>query len=761
MPPGLSSRLRLAFPLLLIVASSPSPARAATPPEGFSPPVKNRLKDVDSLIGTAGSDTLPVVTRPFGFTQWTAVTRDHLISVRPYHYDDARIQGFLGTHQPAIWMGDYGYVKLMPGVGRVALGQSFPFRHADESAAPHRYRVEMQADSGRIVAEVTASEHSALMRFAFPPGKPPFFVLEAIKCRNLEHTTCPGVPGTAEVRVEQHEIVGRNPDRQSHALGPALPNFAGYFVVQFSRAFAAGVGSWEGERLRPGVRAVSGLHVGSYVTFPPDAREVLVKIGTSFISVEQARANLRREVPGWDLDALEAEGAAAWNALLDRIDVEGGTPEQRRSFYTALFHALLYPRLFSEGGRYYSAFDDRVHEGVSYNDFSLWDTFRAEHPLLTLVAPERANDMVKALVQMDAEGGRLPIWPNPTETNIMIASHADCVIADAFVKGLRGYDVQKAYAAVRKDAMVPPPLDTTTRWADRAPWLGPAAPPGGVGFEARGGLTYCLGLGYVPYDKTDESVSRTVEFGIDDYCAARMARELQPEDADLLMKRAGSYRNLFNPATGMLAPRASDGTWGPDPTAGFTEGSPWTYLFGAMHDPAGMIGLFGGPERFVARLDENFDRGHYVHENEPGHHYAYLYDYAGQAWKTQERVRAILGKQYQPTPQGLKGDDDCGQMSAWYVLSALGFYPVAPASGAYALASPLFDRATLYFDAPYPRGRFTILVRGQSPANVYIQSALLNGKPLAGPFLEHADLVAGDGVLEITLGSEPNRGRWR
>ncbi len=702
MPPGLSSRLRLAFPLLLLAASA---ARAATPPEGFSPPAKNRLKDVDSLIGTAGSDTLPVVTRPFGFTQWTPVTRDHLISVRPYQYDDARIQGFLGTHQPAIWMGDYGYVKLMPGVGRVALGQSFPFRHADESAAPHRYRVEMQADSGRIVAEVTASEHSALMRFAFPPGRPPFFVLEAIKCRNLEHTTCPGVPGTSEVRVEQHEIVGRNPDRQSHALGPALPNFAGYFVVQFSRAFAAGVGSWEGDRLRPGVRAVSGLHVGSYVTFPPDAREVLVKIGTSFISVEQARANLRREVPGWDLDALEAEGAAAWNALLDRIDVEGGTPEQRRSFYTALFHALLYPRLFSEGGRYYSAFDDRVHEGVSYNDFSLWDTFRAEHPLLTLVAPERANDMVKALVQMDAEGGRLPIWPNPTETNIMIASHADCVIADAFVKGLRGYDVQKAYAAVRKDAMVPPPLDTTTRWADRAPWLGPAAPPGGVGFEARGGLTYCLGLGYVPYDKTDESVSRTVEFGI--------------------------------------------------------EGSPWTYLFGAMHDPAGMIDLLGGPERFVARLDENFDRGHYVHENEPGHHYAYLYDYAGQAWKTQERVRAILGKQYQPTPQGLKGDDDCGQMSAWYVFSALGFYPVAPASGAYALASPLFDRATLYFDAPYPRGRFTIAVRGQSPANVYIQSALLNGTPLAGPFLDHADLVAGDGVLEITLGPQPNRGRWR
>jgi predicted alpha-1,2-mannosidase len=303
-----------------------------------------------------------------------------------------------------------------------------------------------------------------------------------------------------------------------------------------------------------------------------------------------------------------------------------------------------------------------------------------------------------------------------------------------------------------------PAFDTTTRWADRAPWLGPAAPPGGAGFEARGGLTFYQALGYVPYDRTEESVSRTVEFGIDDYCVAQMAKELRPEDADVLTKRAGNYRNLFNPETGLLAPRAADGTWGRDPTAGFTEGSPWTYLFGAMHDPAGMIALFGGPERFVARLDENFDRGHYVHENEPGHHYAYLYDYAGQPWKTQERVRAILGRQYQATPQGLKGDDDCGQMSAWYVLSALGFYPC---SGVTPTPRPLFDRATLYFDAPYRRGRFTIEVRGRAPGNVYIQSASLDGKPLAGPSLRHDELVSGDGLLEIVLGPRPNPGLWR
>jgi putative alpha-1,2-mannosidase len=750
-------RLRLALPVLLFAST----AAAAGPPPAPSPPARDRLKDVDVLVGTAGSDTLPAVTRPFGFTQWTPVTRDHFVSARPYHYDDARIQGFLGTHQPAVWMGDYGYLTLMPGVGPVVLGQSLPFRHEDESAAPNRYRVEMQAGPGKIAVEMTASDHSALMRLTFPPGPPPFVVLEAIHCRDVGYTSCPGLPGFAEIRAAGHEIVGRNPDRQSYALGPALARFAGYFVVQFSRPFAADVGSWVGDQLRPGARTVSGLHVGSYVTFPPGTREVLVKIGTSFVGADQARANLAREIPGWDMEALEAEGAAAWNALLDRIDVEGGTAEERRTFYTALYHSLLYPRLFSEHGRYYSAFDDRVHEGVSYDDFSLWDTFRAEHPLLALVVPERVNDMVRALVQMEAEGGRLPLWPNPTATNIMIGSHADCVIADAFVKGLRGYDVDKAYAAIREDAMEPPPLDTKTRWADRAPWLGPPAPPHGVGFEARGGLTYYETLGYVPYDRTDESVSRTVEFGVDDYCVAQMAKEIRPSDAESLMRRSGSYRNLFNPATGMLAPRASDGTWGPDPTAGFTEGSPWTYLFGAMHDPAGMIAMLGGPDAFAAKLDENFDGGHYVHENEPGHHYAWLYDYAGRPEKTQERVRSILENQYQPTPRGLKGDDDCGQMSAWYVFAALGLYPVAPASGEYALASPLFDRATLYFDAPYRRGRFTIEVRGRAPGSVYVQSAVLDGRPLTRPFLSHHDLVAGDGRLEITLGPEPHPTLWR
>ena len=712
------------------------------------------------MIGTEGSDTLPSVTRPFGFTQWTPATRDVEIGTRPYHFSDTRITGFVGTHQPAVWMGDYGYVKLMPGVGVPALGQELPFRHEEEKAGPDRYSVQLQAASGKIGVEIAAAEHSAILRMRFPPGPAPFVVLEAIHCRDRGPTSCPGVPGSSSVDAARREITGFNPDRQSHRLGPALPHFAGYFVAQFDRPFGTDVGSWTEDRLLAGTRSVLGLHAGSYVTFPVGTREVSVRVGTSFISIEQARENLRKEAPGFDLEALAKQGAAEWNELLARVDIRGGAPEARRTFYTALTRALLYPRHLGEGGRYYSAADDRVHAGDSYNDFSLWDTFRAEHPLLALLAPERAEAMVRALVQMYVEGGRLPMWPNPAETNIMLSSHADCVIADAFVKGLRGYDAGQAWAAVRKDFSDPPAFDTATRWEDRAPWLGPPAPPNGVGFESRGGLTYYKTLGYVPYDKTAESVSRTVEFGIDDLCAAQMAATLEPAAVDGLRKSAGSYRNLFNPETGMLAPRSSSGTWGPDPAEGFTEGSPWTYLFGAMHDPAGMVRLLGGPERFSARLDEDFDRGYYVHENEPGHHYAFLYDYAGRPWRTQERVRSILERQYQPTPEGLKGDDDCGQMSAWYVFAALGFYPVEPASGRYALASPLFERASIELRPPYPSGRFTIVTRNQAPGNIYIQSASLNGKPLPGPFLDHKDIVAGGSVLEITLGPKPNPTLW-
>jgi len=422
-----------------------------------------------------------------------------------------------------------------------------------------------------------------------------------------------------------------------------------------------------------------------------------------------------------------------------------------------MYHTLLFPRTFSEYGRYYSAFDDRIHNGVSYNDYSLWDTFRAEHPLLLLTQPDRVPEMITSLLQMYDEGGWMPMWPNPTYSNIMISTHADSVIADAYVKGFRGFDLKKAYAATYKDAMTPPDGDTHNRWLDRAPW---------TAFEARGGLTWYKSLGYVPQDRTDESVSRTLEFAYDDFCVAQLAKAAgKMDDYEMLMKRSRNYKNLYDSSIGFMRPKKADGSWDEESWAsredrkpGFTEGSPWTYLFCEMQDIPGMVALMGGKERFNAKLDENFAGGHYRHDNEPGHHYTYLYDYSGQPWKTQERVRETMLTHYHNAPDGLSGNDDCGQMSAWYIFSAMGFYPVTPGSPVYAIGSPLFTRATVMLQGPYKKGPFTVIARNQSPKNKYIQSATLNGKPLNEPFIKHADIANGS-ILIFVMGPQPNR-KW-
>jgi len=498
--------------------------------------------------------------------------------------------------------------------------------------------------------------------------------------------------------------------------------------------------------------------MGGYATFATTQGEVIqVKIGTSFISIDQARDNLKREIADWDFERVRAEGRRIWNDALGKIKIQGGSKDDRVNFYTAMYHALLFPRIFSEYGRYYSPFDDRVHNGISYNDYSLWDTFRAEHPLLLLIQPERVPEMITSLLQMYDEGGWMPMWPNPTYSNIMLSTHADSVIADAYVKGFSGFDLKKAYAATYKNAMTPPDGDVGNRWIDRAPW---------TAYEARGGLTWYKSLGFVPQDKTDESVSRTLEFAYDDFCVAQLAKAVgKMDDYALLMKRSRYYKNLYDPAVGFMRPKKADGTWDEESWAskdarppGFTEGSPWTYLFGVMQDVPGMIALMGGNDRFNAKLDENFAGGHYRHGNEPGHHYTYLYDYSGQPWKTQERVREALLANYQNAPDGLSGNDDCGQMSAWYIFSAMGFYPVTPGSPVYAIGSPLFERATIMLTGPYKKGPFTVIARNQSSKNKYIQSATLNGKPLNEPFIRHADIANGS-TLVFVMGAQPNK-KW-
>lgn len=733
------------------------------PPSSCVKERKDTVDYVNPLIGTRGGfeygKALPLVAAPFGMTHWTPMTQEGRIGVHPYkyHHNDA-ISGFLGTHKPAIWMGDYGQVALMPGIGEVRVSpkeRGLRFAHKEECSTPYYYSVRMKARGGKdLLAEMTATERCGYLRFHFPGGERPHVVIEA--SREVSYLDVAGggphkgdhvFPGWVKIDMEKGEITGYNTDRDSCDLGPPLPNFKGYFVIQFS-APVRKAGTWENKTVYPDRKEQSGDLMGAYAVFDtPGNGTIEAKIGTSFISLEQARDNLAREIPRWDFGRIKTDVRTLWQRKLDVLSVEGASEEEKEVFYTAMYRCLLFPRVFSEYGRYYSAFDDKIHNGISYNDYSLWDTFRALHPLLLFIAPERVPGMITSLLQMYREGGWMPKWPNPTYTNIMIGTHADSVIADAYVKGERGFDAGLAYRAMLKDATTPPDGEEMKQWGDREPW---------TAYEARAGLTWYKKLGFIPSEKVAESVSCTLEYAYDDFCVAMMARAMgKKDDYQTFMKRSKYYKNLYNPATGFMAPRRPDGSWDPHTMKGFTEGDPWTYLFCAMQDVPGMIALIGGPEKFLKKLDENFDGGHYVHENEPGHHYIYLYDYAGAPWKAQEKAREYCLLKYRSGPAGLTGDEDCGQMSAWFLFSAMGFYPVAPGSDEYAIGSPLFPKVTIRPDPDRPDRKFEIIAKNVSRAHKYIQSATLNGKPLNRPFLRHGDIVRGSSLVFI-MGDKPN-----
>jgi predicted alpha-1,2-mannosidase len=683
-------------------------------------------------IGYGG--TMPFVTPPFGMTDWTPQTRQNKLSVVSYKYEDTNISGFIGTHQPAIWMGDYGYVTLMPEVDGLKTSpedRKLPFSHTNEIVRPDYYSVWMNAGSSRrIRTEMTATERCAYIRFTFPDNAASTVMVEASR---------PGVAGSANVDAAAQEITGYNPDRMDANLGPMqLPNFKGYFVIQFHKAFT-GSGTYGPTKQQP------GLATGAYAKFKTTEGEIVeARIGTSFISIDQARQNLKAEITGWDFEKVRQALRATWNEKLGRLSIEGATDDQRKIVYTGLYHALLYPRIFSEQGRYYSAFDDSIHHGVSYTAYSIWDTFRAENSLLTLMAPERVGGMIGALLQNYQEGGWMPKWPNPSYTNIMIGTHADSLVAEAINKHFTGFDYHLAWDAVYKDAMTPPDGDTTRKWYDREPH---------TPYEARGGLTYFKSLGYIPVDKTAEAASRTLEDSYDDWCVAQVAKALgKTQEYQFFLNRSHNYEHLFNKATGFMQGKNYDGSWA-KPDEGWTEGNSWVYTWSVMHDIPGLIQLMGGRERYNSELDEHFTGGHNVHSNEPSHHYGYLYDYSGEPWKTQAKVREIAAAEYANLPSGIDGDDDCGQMSAWYLFTALGFYPVNPASGDYMIGSPLFTRMTLRLANG---NRFTVTATNNSTKNVYIQSATLNGKPLTIPVIHYSEIIAG-ASLKLVMGPVPSK----
>jgi predicted alpha-1,2-mannosidase len=495
--------------------------------------------------------------------------------------------------------------------------------------------------------------------------------------------------------------------------------------------------------------------LGAFVTFKhAHEQTLLVKVGTSFTSIDEAEKNLDAENAGWSFEAVRKDSETAWRTLLGRIEVAGGTPAQQAIFYTALYHASLAPRIVSDADGTYNGFaqEGKLHRADPaqpyYDDFSLWDTFRALHPLLTILDPTREEQMVQSLIAKGEEGGSLPIFPTwNSYTSEMIGDHAVPVIVDAYAKGLRHFDIDSAYRLILQNATVTPP---------------DAAYKDGRGRRA---LQSYLRYGYVPLeDKVldafhqQEQVSRTLEYAFDDFVAAELAGSLhKDEDEKALRTRSENWRNVLDPTTGFVRGRHENGAWDepfqPDkPYPYITEGLPWQYTFFVPHNVPGLIESTGGKEQFIAKLDGLFSRKLYDQGNEPSHHIAYLYAYAGAAWKTQLRVREVLATDFHEGPAGLPGNDDAGQMSAWYVLSAMGFYPVCPGKPEYVLGSPIFSRVVIH----QPNGKdFTIVAAQSSAKNIYIESATLNGSRHTSFIIRHADIVNG-ATLSLTMGPKPN-----
>jgi predicted alpha-1,2-mannosidase len=705
---------------------------------------------VDPRIGTANDgQTYPVVGMPFGMTGWTPETQpteDKCLS--PYYDKDLKLTGFRGSH----WLSgsctqDYGTVTVMPTVGVLKvspLARASLFRHATEVMSPAYYSVML--DDYRTRVELTGTMRSGMLRVAFPADETANLLVEP--------NAKPG-EGFVEIRPEWHEIVGYNPVHRLYQGAGLSAGFSGYFVVRFQGSVAK-LGTWCGEAITPDSRKQGNgcNRLGAYVSFAPgSARPILVKIGTSFTSIEEAKNNLDAENDGWDFDNTRKAAETAWRTLLQRIEIEGGTPAQQTTFYTALFHASLAPRVVSDADGTYNGFaqEGKLHKAANasayYDDFSLWDTFRALHPLLTILDPKREEQMVQSLIGKGDQGGFLPIFPSwNSYTSEMIGDHAVAVIYDAYAKGLRGFNVQDAYRLVRQNATITPPhLDY-------------------VEGKGRRALDSYDRYGFIPLEDEvldafhhHEQVSRTLEYAYDDFVTSQFAEGLgHHADAETFLKRSGNWKNVFDSSVGFVRGRYKDGKWiqpfdPAKPASYITEGVPWQYTFFVPQDMAGLIKVIGGNAAFIAKLDGLFAAKLYDQGNEPSHNIAYLYNYAGAPWKTQMRVREILASQFHTGPGGLPGNDDAGQMSAWYVLSAMGFYPVCPGTPTYALGSPIFSRVVIH----QPNGKdFTVVAPKTSPENRYVQAVFLDGVAMTGREIAHSDIVGGS-ILTFDMGPKP------
>ena len=732
------------------ITTAQSPANKINPVDLVNP-----LMGTDSEFELSNGNTYPAIARPWGMNFWTPQTGE-MGNGWGYTYDAYKIRGIKQTHQPSPWINDYAAFSLFAETDSVVIDEEKRaswFSHKAEFAKPHYYTVYL-ADYD-VTAEVTPTERAAIFRFTFPENDSSSVLLDAFNMGSM-----------VKIIPEERKIIGYC--RNNH--GGVPENFHNYFVAVFDKDFEI-TKTWNGEILTDKNKA-EGDHTGAVVGFKTKKGEqVHVKVASSFISPEQAELNLEREIGNKSFDKIKAEGEKIWEKELSKIKVEGGTLDQRKTFYSSLYRVLLFPRKFFEFNAdgemmHYSPYNGKVLPGYMFTDNGFWDTFRAVFPFFTVMYPELNAQIMAGLANTYKESGWLPEWASPGHRSAMIGSNSASLIADSYLKGIRGYDIETLYEAILKNSENAHP---------------------NIHSVGRHGVDYYNRLGYIPYDVgIRENTARTLEYAYADYCIWKLAEELDrpQEEIDRFKKRARFYQNVFDPETNLMRGKNEDGTfqspfnplkWGD----AFTEGNSLHYTWSVFQDVQGLIDLMGGEKQFIAMLDTVFEMppdfddsyygfpiheiremqianmGNYAHGNQPIQHMIYLYNYAGQPWKTQKWVREVLTRMYNPQADGYCGDEDNGQTSAWYVFSAMGFYPVAPGTDQYVFGAPLFDKITMQLENG---NELVIEAKNNSAENFYVEKIELNGKTLDKNYITHDQIQSG-GKLIFHMTDKPNKKR--
>ena len=707
----------------------------------------NPLMGGDSNVELSHGNNYPAIARPWGMNFWTPQSLSNYNWFYTYHSN--KIRGIRQTHMPSPWIGDYGAFSLFAETGDLKIGgdqRASWFSHKSEIAKPNYYSVYL-ADYD-VTAEATPTERAAMFRFTFPESKASHILIDTLD------------QGNSHIKLIPHEnkVIGYTSNRARN-----------YFVVVFDKPFAESQ-VWRGGGVLAGVTEQQGNSLGAAVTFATQKGDVVhARVASSFISFEQAELNLK-ELGTDSFDQIREKGKAIWDKELSRVLVEGGTTDQTRTFYTCLYRTMLFPRKFFEidaQGKvvHFSPYNGKVLPGHMFTDTGFWDTFRAVFPLFNLMHPSLNANIQEGLVNAYKESGWLPEWASPGHADCMIGNNAVSVVADAYLKGGRGYDINALYEAALHESENSGPMRSVGRC----------------------GVNYYNSLGYIPYDAgINENTARTLEYAYDDWCNYRLAKALKrpQEEIDRFAKRCQNYRNVFDPETKLMRGRNKDGSfqkpfnpykWGD----AFTEGNSMHYTWSVFHDIQGLIDLMGGKKAFVEKLDGVFTAppvfdasyygreiheilemriagmGNYAHGNQPIQHMIYLYNYAGEPWKTQYWVRETMDRLYSPTPDGYCGDEDNGQTSAWYVFSAMGFYPVCPGSDQYVLGAPLFKKITLSLENGK---KIVINAPENSGRNRYVKGLKVNGKPYSKNWVGFDALMKG-AILDFAMDDKPDTGR--